>query len=322
MTQAKKIAAVVNPRSAGGKTGKRWPQISRAWEQRFGSFSARFTEAGGAGIALARELLREGFDLIVAVGGDGTINEVANGFLENDQPIRPEACLGILPLGTGGDFQRTLGISSRIEEALETLATGLPLRIDVGKAAFRGHDGSPQNRYFVNVTSFGMGGEVATRAQNTPRPLGGTVAFLWATLRVFLGYRGKRVRLELDGANLPSEFFITNIALGNGQFHGGGMHPCPKAILNDGVLEVTIIDYLDALELARNLHILYSEDVYRHPKVHHLRARKVVAESDQPTHLEVDGEPLGRLPLEAVVLPERLSVIVPRSSPLLTEKPA
>lgn len=322
MSQSRKIAVVVNPRSAGGKTARRWPEIARALEKGLGQVTARFTKEKGDGTVLARELLREGFDFIVAAGGDGTINEVANGFLESDQPVRPEARLGILPLGTGGDFRRTLGIGPGIPEAMETLAAGAPLRIDVGRAAFCGHDGRALTRYFVNVASFGMGGEVAARSQNATRPLGGTVSFLWATFRTLLSYRGKRVRLELDGSKLPSDFFITNVAVGNGEYHGGGMRPCPGAILNDGIFEVTVIGHLGRFELARDIRALYSGGVYRHPKVRHLRARRVAAESEEPVSLEVDGEPVGRLRFEAVVLPERLAVMVPRSSPLLAAKPA
>lgn len=99
------------------------------------------------------------------------------------------------------------------------------------------------------------------------------------------------------------------------------MHPCPKAVLNDGLLEVTVIEYLSLFEIARDIHILYSEDVYahHHPKVHQFRAKRIEAEASEPTHLEVDGEPLGRLPLEAAILPARLRVMVPASSRLLAK---
>jgi len=314
MVPEKKIAAVVNPRSAGGRTARRWPEIRAALKKRLGPVTERFTESSGAATAMARELLEQGFDLIIAVGGDGTVNEVANGFIRDDRAIRPEACLGLLPLGTGGDFQRTLGISPRAEEAIEILATGQPLRIDLGKATLQGPDHAPLSRYFVNLASFGMGGEVALRAHSAPRYLGGTFAFLWATFRAFLSYRGRRVRIELDGEPGRLSAVVTNVAIGNGRYHGGGMHPCPTAVLNDGVLEVTLIEYLSLFELARDIRILYSENIYRHPKVHHYRARKILAEADSPTQVEVDGEPLGTLPLEVEVLPERLSVIAPRSS--------
>lgn len=319
MESGRRIAAVVNPRAAGGKAASRWGEISRALETRLGSVNARFTQHPGHGIELARALLHEGYERIIAVGGDGTINEVANGFVENDQPVRPGATLGILPMGLGGDFQRTLGIGSKLDEALSALSGGALLTIDVGKVVFLGNDGAKQTRYFVNLISFGMGGEVASRAKNLLSPINGTAAFLWATLRTFIGYRGSRVRMELDGEQ-PRSFFITNIAVGNGQYHGGGMHPCPTAVLNDGLLEVTVVDYLGFYELIRDLRVLYSDKIYYHPKVHHFRARKIVAEADQATCLEIDGEPLGTLPLEITVLPQKISVLVPASSSLLSRE--
>ncbi len=319
MAARRKIAAVVNPHSAGGKTARRWTQIARALEQRIGPFETRFTNDKGDGTNLARALLREGYDLIIAAGGDGTVNEVANGFLEKDAPIRLEASLGVLSLGTGGDFRRTLGIAAGIEAAIETLASGAPMLIDVGKASFRAHDGAPCTRYFTNIASFGIGGEVAARFQSGARRLGGRAAFLWTTFRTTLGYRGKKVRLALDGSPLAREYLVTHVALGNGEYHGAGMHPCPKAILNDGLLDITVIEYLNLLEIARDIHILYSEDVYarQHPKVHPFRAKTIKAEAGEPTLLEVDGEPLGRLPLEVSVLPACLRVMVPANSPLL-----
>jgi YegS/Rv2252/BmrU family lipid kinase len=317
MTSPKRIAAVVNPRSTGARTGKPWSEILHALEKHVAPITTRLTEASGHGIALARELLQEGFDLVIAVGGDGTINEVANGFLQDDNPIRPDACLGILPMGLGGDFQRTLGISSRIDEAIKILVTGVPLPIDVGKATFLGMGGATQTRYFINLVSFGMGGDVASRCKNLLSPVSGTAAFLWATFSTFLGYRGRRARMRLDKSEDWQSVFITNIAVGNGRYHGGGMQPCPTAILNDGIFEVTVIDYLSMFELIRDVRVLYSDNVYRHPKVHHFRAREIQAESDELTRLEIDGEPLGSLPLEIRVLPARLPVIVPHSSPLL-----
>ncbi len=315
--ESKKTAVIVNPRSGGGKAARDWPHIRQALEHRLGRFVTRFTERPGHGIALARELLEEGFERIIAAGGDGTLNEIANGFLTGDQPVRPEACLGVLNLGTGGDFRRTLGMSSNIEEMIEVLQTGVPLSIDLGKVAYTDPRGARQSRIFINLVSFGMGGAVAAASKNFLSRFSGNLAFKWATFRVFLGYRGRSVRLRLDGASEPSPFFITNVAVGNGRFHGGGMHPCPTALLDDGMLEVTVIDFLGMVQLLRDLSVLYSDDVYRHPKVHHLRGQKIIAEADEPTQIEVDGEPLGMLPLEITLLPRRLSVLVPRGSELL-----
>lgn len=310
-----RTAVIVNPRSASGKTARRWAAVSEALEQRLGALTVRFTEREGHATLLARGLLEEGFDRIVAVGGDGTFNEVASGFLREDQPVRPGSCLGILPLGTGGDFQRSLGIAS-IEEAIEVLAGGKPMEIDLGKITFRGHDGGTRTRCFVNLVSFGMGGEVAERSKNFLRAFGGKVAFLYATFEVFLRYRGRDVTLTLDDDGQARRFFILNVAVGNGRFHGGGMHVCPRALLNDGLLEVTVIDYLGMLTLVRDINVLYSDNVYVHPKTRHLRARKIVAEAAQTTRIEVDGEPLGTLPVEITVLRRRLNVLAPASGAL------
>jgi YegS/Rv2252/BmrU family lipid kinase len=299
------IAAVVNPNAASGRTGKRWPQIARRLERCIGNVSAHFTEDRGHAISLTRALLEQGYRTIIAAGGDGTVNEVANGFFQDGVPLCPAARLGLLPMGTGGDFRRALGIPRGVNDAAAVIANGKCRRIDVAKAGFAGG-----TRLFVNLTSFGMGGEVAARSSNFFSPLSGKLAFLYATAKVFFRYRPKTVRLKLDGKDVGS-FSILNIAIGNGRYHGGGMHVCPRAVMDDGLLEVTVIQDLGLAQLVRDLPVLYSDDLYRHPKTMHFRASHVEAASDEPAHVEIDGEPLGTLPVEISVLPRALDVLVP-----------
>jgi YegS/Rv2252/BmrU family lipid kinase len=306
-----KTAAVVNPQSAGGKTGKRWPQLSRMLEQRLGPVTARFTRRPGHGMAITRELLRDGFDRIIAVGGDGTFNEVANGFIEADGLVRPSARMGLLPAGTGGDFRKMFGLSSGagIEQAIECFVGGTAAWIDIGKARYMAHEGTFQERYFVNLASFGIGGFVAARSRNFLTPLGGKVAFLWATFLALLGYRGSTVTLAIDGSGAPATYRVTDICVGNGRFYGGGMRPCPTAVMDDGILEITVIEHMNTFTLLKDIGILYSEDVYQHPKTHHLRGIRIEAKGERPTYIQIDGEPLGRLPIEITVLPKRLPVL-------------
>jgi YegS/Rv2252/BmrU family lipid kinase len=310
-----KIAVIVNPRSASGRTAKEWPRVSRLLESQIGPVSARFTERQGHATRLARELLQQGADLIIAAGGDGTFNEVANGFIESDELVRPAASLAILPMGTGGDFRRSLGLSSRngIKEAV-SLLKGAPSMIDVGKIRFVNHRGSVEERYFINLVSFGMGGSVAARAKNFLTPLGGKIAFLWATLLVLLAWRGREVTLRIDPGGKTSVHRVTDICVGNGQFYGGGMHPCPTAVMDDGVFEVTVIDYMNMFRLLGEIRVLYSGNIYRHPKTHHLRGVRIDAQADTPTFIQIDGEPLGRLPAEVTILPRRLPVITRASA--------
>jgi len=318
----RKVAAIANPYAAGGRAGRLWPQMAQRLRKRLGDLTVRLTDSAGHATQIARQFVDDGYDLIVAVGGDGTISEVANGLLQDDRLVRPDIQLGILPVGTGADFQRTLGIPSNVGDAIEILAGGKPLATDMGKISFAGRDGNRQQRYFVNLASFGMGGSVAAGAKNLLAALGGKAGFLWATFKTVATYRGRHVWIELDGSQESLAFFITNVAVGNGRFHGGGMRPCPTAAVNDGVFEVTVIDYLKPFELARDIHVLYSDNVYRHPKAHHLRARRLVARAEEPTWIEVDGEPLGRLPIEIEVLPQRLNVLVDARCEWLGTSPA
>jgi diacylglycerol kinase (ATP) len=310
-----KIAAIANPQAAGGRVGRLWPKIAERLRARLGDVTLRVTDSPGHATGIARELIESGVETIIAVGGDGTISEVANGFLQDDQPLRPDARLGILPVGTGGDFRRSLGIPSGAAEAVEILAEGRTLAIDIGRVSLIGADGSAVKRYFVNLVSFGMGGAVAARASNPLAALGGKTGFLWATLRTVASYRGRSVEIELDRKGRTLPFFVSNVAVGNGRYHGGGMQPCPKARLDDGLLDVTVIEYLNPFEIVRDIRILYSGDVYRHPKAHRLEARSLLARAGQPTWVEVDGEPLGRLPVEIEILPRRLNVLLSPSSP-------
>jgi len=257
--------------------------------------------------------LEQGAELIIAVGGDGTLHEVVNGFLSHDAPRNPQARLGYVPMGTGGDFQRTLHAPTEPELAAAYLSEGRVTPIDVGSVRFLGPvDETVLQRYFVNLLSFGMGGDVSVAAKNNIfSKFNGKGAFLWATLQVFFRYPGKSVDLEFDGGEMLRGVDITNVAVGNGQYHGGGMHPCPEASLTSGLLEVTIIDHLSWFELIRDLPVLYSDDIYKHPKVHRRQVRKLMARSADVTRAEVDGEAEGTLPLEITVVPGVLPLVFP-----------
>jgi YegS/Rv2252/BmrU family lipid kinase len=302
---APRTAAIVNPRAASGKAAARWPSLV----QKIGLVEAVFTQRPGHAESIARELLDQGFNRILAVGGDGTISETVNGFFRNGAPIRPEAELGLIPMGTGGDFRRTAGIPD-LDAAIAAILGGRTRTIDAARISFESHSGGRAERYFVNLASFGMGGEVALRAKNFLSSTSGKLAFLYATIDVFFRYRPKTVELSLDGAP-PTRHTILNIAIGNGRYHGGGMHVCPKAELDDGILDVTIIDSLSMFTLAKDLPVLYSDNLYKHPRTHHARAHRITATSNEKVSIEIDGEALGTLPLEAKIVPGALRLIVP-----------
>lgn len=288
---------VVNPRSAGGKTEKRWPQLREIIHEAYGPFEAKFTRATGDATALTREALRGGAELVVALGGDGTINEVINGFFDGETPIAPAAAFGVLPAGTGGDFIKTLGTSRDIRAAAEQLRRAQPRAIDVGRLTFVDHAGKRQVRHFINIASFGISGLVDRLVNESSKALGGTVSFATATLKAGLKYKNATVRLVLDGG-APREGKVYNVAVANGRYFGGGMKVAPEAILDDGLFDVvTMGDFGFADLVLRGLDI-YSGKHIKNPKVTVHRARKVEAQALDGSEvlLDVDGEQPGRLP--------------------------
>ena len=310
----RKSAVIVNPAAANGRAGRTWFHAAQRLRARLGDAAVHLTDSPGHATQIARELAESGFDLMIAVGGDGTISEVANGILQSAQPLGPDIQLGILPVGTGGDLRRSLEIPADLDKAIEIIAHGQPFAMDAARASLVAAGGSKIERCFVNVASFGLGGDVAASAKNPLTVLGGKTAFLWATLKGVATFRGREVEIELDESGSPQRYFVSNVAVGNGRYHGGGMQPCPRARMNDGLLDITVIEYMNPLEVLRNIHLLYSDDVYRLSKVHRLEARRLRARADQPMLVEMDGEPIGYLPLEVEILPRRLNVLLSPSS--------
>jgi YegS/Rv2252/BmrU family lipid kinase len=302
--------AILNPRSGSGRAAKIWARVQAHLPE---PFEVCETQAVGHATTLARNALERGVTTVVAVGGDGTINEVVNGFFHGERAVAPDARLGIIPSGTGSDLRRTLHLQSEEASLAAILQAGFAQSVDVMKVRYTTPSGTFALRYGINIVSFGMGGLVAARAKESSRPFGGRVAYLAATLRTALTFAGRNVRLTLDGA--PAiEAAITNVAVGNGQFHGGGMWVCPAARLDDGLLDVTMAHYLPLWQLIRALPALYTGRVLEHPKVSSRRVTRLEADGHEPCEIELDGEPLGRLPVEVSVMPHAIRVLVPREA--------
>ncbi len=301
------LLLIVNPRSANGSTGRRWPAIEGKLRSLLPPFDVAFSERPLHATAIAREAAGR-YGCIALVGGDGTVNEVANGLIADDRPLRADLTLGIIPRGTGADFVRTLGIPRDLEGAAERLAMGKVLEIDVGKVRYRSPDGSEAVRYFLNEGEIGMGAAASDRVNRSSKRLGGRLSFLRATLITALSYRPHLVNLSLDGA--PAQrMLLTNVWLANGQYSGGGIHMAPRARLDDGLLDVVCIGSLSRLQTVIFLPKLRSGAFIDLPQVTYLTARRIEAESEVPVLIEVEGEAIGSLPATFELIGERLKVI-------------
>ncbi len=300
---------VVNPQSAGGKTDRRWPQLRALIYENYGAFEERFTRAAGDATRLTQAALRAGAALVVAVGGDGTINEVINGFFGDDgAPINSDACFGIVPAGTGGDFIKSLTMPRDTAAAAANLKSP-PRAIDVGRLTYVDGNGRPAMRHFINIASFGIGGLVDRYVNQSSKALGGKLSFALATLKAGANYRNATVRLTLDGG-VERSGRIYNVAVANGRYFGGGMKVAPDAALDDGFFDViTMGDFNFGDLLLRGLDV-YSGKHVHNPKVTVSRARKIEASASDGAEvlLDVDGEQPGRLPATFELLPGAVKV--------------
>jgi diacylglycerol kinase (ATP) len=297
---------VVNPRSGGGLSAKRWAKLVGPITDGLGPFDTRFTEARGDGRRIAREEAGGGRELVIALGGDGTISEVADGLLD----VGGGAALGIIPRGTGGDFRRGLELPQDLVEAARKIREGRVRTIDAGRVTFTGHDGAPVTRHFVNVASFGFSSDVATRANGSSKRLGAKVAFLGATLTALAAYENVEVEIAVDGGARRRMTVLLG-AVGNGRFFGGGMQICPEARLDNGQLDLVTVGDLGKFEILRKIHRIFSGTHLSIPEVQSARVRTVEVWPADPAAeipLEVDGETPGRLPARFEVLPGALKL--------------
>ncbi|HYW25759.1 MAG TPA: diacylglycerol kinase family protein [Terriglobales bacterium] len=307
----KDTLVIVNPASAGGQTGRRWPDVAGRLRAAGLDFDVAPTSCPGDAEQLARQALRDGRSLVVAAGGDGTINEVANGFFEAGEPIATGACLGVLPMGTGGDLRRTLGHPLELEGAAAVLREGRARTIDTGRITCTGFTGGTVVRHFLNIADAGIGGEVVDRVNRGRRLVSGEVTFLLASIRTLLTWRNRPMRVVIDGR--ARELVAQQVVVANCRFFGGGMCVAPKAVPHDGLFDVVVAGDLGAWENVRGLRRI-REGTHLdagNPKLSHALAERVEISSTQPTRVDADGEQPGVLPALFEVQPGSLRVVCP-----------
>ncbi|HEX4452667.1 MAG TPA: diacylglycerol kinase family protein [Kofleriaceae bacterium] len=310
---APRTVVVVNPHSQGGKLGKRWPELADTLARAFPFDDVQTTGPGDA-TRIAREALKSGADRVVAIGGDGTINEVVNGFFEDGVPIAPEASFALIPFGTGGDFRRTAEIPLELADAAAVIAANQRKQIDVGKLELTQRDGTRALRMFANIASFGVSGVVDRLVNDSGKKLG-RLSFAFATARATWSYKNQRVELVFDGnVHDRVEATINTVAVANGKFFGGAMKVAPDAELDDGKFDVVAMGDFTFADLLKSGRRLYKGTHLAMAKVSTRRARIVEASPIDPSaivELDVDGEPLGILPARFELMPAALWMVVP-----------
>ncbi|MDW8338683.1 MAG: diacylglycerol kinase family lipid kinase [Thermoleophilia bacterium] len=300
-----RVVFLVNPASAGGSTGRRWPEIARRAASQGLVGDALLSEAPGHLRALAREATRSGATRLVVVGGDGSVHEVVNGIADADAVE-----LALIPRGTGWDFARTFGIPRNLDRAIAVAREGEVRRVDLGLARFRAWAGVEESARFANVASAGISGAIAKRANESSKVLGGRVSYYWATLAVFFGWRIGEMQVTVDGETRSGR--MIDVMVCNGRYLGGGMMMCPEAEPDDGRFDVLTIGDVTRRDLAFVLPKVYRGRHLPHPRLELLRGATVEVEAEEPLPLELDGEQPGTTPARFEVLPRALALRAPR----------
>lgn len=310
---------IVNPKSAGGSTQNKWAGVASDLRVHFGAFQVAFTKKQGNGTEIAKNAAENGREFIIACGGDGTINEVANGILLSENK---EVEMGVFPSGTGGDFRRTIGLPSEPREAAKALRNGETKFIDVGKVSFINHKDEEETRYFLNVASFGLSASIGERVKTYSflkwLPLGNTIKgktkFALSTFQEVLEIEPETIKVKIDEKD---ESFIQtlNFCVCNARFFGGGMKIAPDAKINDGHFDIVNIGDINTARILLNGYKLYNGSHLELPEVKSTLAKKIeVSPADENAiiNIETDGELPGKLPAIFEILPKALKIRVPK----------
>jgi diacylglycerol kinase (ATP) len=290
------IAVVMNPTAGGGKTLKSLPNVHAALQATGRPYHIHMTTASGDGREAATRFARDGAGLILAVGGDGTIHEVANGLYDSGTRVP----LGVVPAGNGSDFARTIGASKRIAESVAKACGAQPRPIDAGLATF--DDGT--TRLFLNVAGLGFDALVAEKAARWKFLPGANLPYLAAALQSLVGFMNVEVSVQADGETFSTPAVFVQIA--NAKYMGGGYKIAPMADIEDGHLDLALVGDLSKPDLLWSIPKVYSGNHVTHPKFRHARAKSIRVEAKQPARVQLDGELLGQGPVTFTALPGAL----------------
>lgn len=262
---------------------------------------------------MAREAAQQGYTRVICVGGDGTLNEIVNGLMQVEVERRP--ALGLIPSGTGTDFARGLGWPKALDGVIEAIRRGTERRIDVGMTSFY-RAGQARARYFINVAGAGFDGDVSD-VVNREGKHGGSLAYFLTVFRVLAGYEHKHARVTLtapDGSEHVLQGHYNLIAVGNGQYFGGGMRISPNSDTCDGCFEAIVIEAMSRAEFVLNFPKVYRGTHLSHPKVSEYRVvaiRIELVNTSQRMFVEAEGELFGEAPASFQVIPGALRLIAP-----------
>lgn len=303
---ALKVHIIFNPASAGGRTWKRrkliFSEIKKCWDD----FIIEYTEGPGDAVEKTRQAIISGRNLIVAVGGDGTINEVVNGFHNDGNVINPECRLAVINSGTGQGFAQSLGLPKSIRQQFRRVKALQAEKTDIGRITFY----AGKHSYFINEFQTGIGGAVVNSVSAVHKNLTRSFTFGLGVLKTINNFSPGYYSFQLDnGIKINDD--LTGIVISNGNYTGGGMQLTPDARLNDGYLDVLLIPALTRKEMLSVFPRIYSGKHLKDKRFRCYKIKSLTFSAADMVKSEADGEILNELPLKIEVMPSSLSIIKP-----------
>jgi YegS/Rv2252/BmrU family lipid kinase len=264
----------------------------------------------GHAISLAEKAEHEGFNFVIAAGGDGTINEVVNGLLKASQGNLPNAKFGFIAAGSGNDFSKTIPSIATPEDLREIIRRERPQRVDVGRVVCVDREAHRVTRYFINVLDAGIGGMVAQKVNASKKRLGTGIAFFGAIFSSFLTFKSSEMEIQIGDQTLQRK--VRTIVVGNGKAFGNGLYIAPDAKPADGKFSVVIIGDVSTMDYLKHLKKIKKGEFLQHPQVEYIKANALLFRPVEAAFpIEVDGEYCGYAPAEVSMIPGGLEIINP-----------
>lgn len=312
MILQEKWFAVVNPQSASGKTKDRWPMLYQRILKADIQVDYAYTASQGDGIELTRKAISQGHQKIIAVGGDGTVNEVVNGILTHDQTAANCLELAIFGQGTGSDFIRTLQFPNNLDSFVKILKHKATRQIDVGKVTLRNPEAEMNSRYFLNVSNLGLGAEIVHRVNNRTKFLGSKLAYLTGTIATIIDFPKPTVSLQVKTTQpqriIEVEGTYCGLMICNGQYIGGGMQIAPNAQIDDGSFDLVLIKNTSKARLFSRFPLIYKGKHLNLPEIEVYPCQALTVVSPESVLVEVDGEIIGTTPCEYQIIPQCITL--------------
>lgn len=300
---------IVNPKAGGKRAARLWPNLVPTIEKNWGKCDFVFTQKEGDATRHAKLACEKGRSWIVAVGGDGTVHEVVNGMMQTGTSCIAGLQLGILSMGSGDDFVKSLGLSKDPLQALALIQKGRTKKIDVLQVDFLNHQGKKESRYCMNLSDFGLGGKVMQKVNASQKILGSQMTYFLHAVSTFFTFCPFSIVLETEERNYHFHKMMIGL-VANGKYFGSGMCVAPEAKMSDGWMDVILVERTGMLGFLKILSQIYRKEKVMEENIFRLRAKRICVHptSAKPVYIELDGEQPGTLPATYEVIPEVLKI--------------